>query len=213
MAEKHAPAGVLIVFEGIDGCGKSTQATLLAERLEEREEAVLLVREPGTTAVAEAVREILLHRTEHPLTPESELFLYLAARADLYDHVILPALAAGTTVVSDRCFWSTIAYQGAGLNLGVDVTRELSLIATKKREPDLVVLLDLPPEEAAARRRGPADRIERRGEEYLACVRAAFLTLAERSPATTLLLDAAADIDEIHATVLARVEPLLGARR
>ncbi len=116
MNEERTHQGVLIVFEGIDGCGKSTQAKLFTDRLTREGLEHRFVREPGTTPIAESVREILLHATTTALSPETELFLYLAARADLYRQEVLPALAAGQIVVSDRCFWSTVAYQGAGLS-------------------------------------------------------------------------------------------------
>jgi dTMP kinase len=201
--------GTLIVFEGIDGCGKSTQAELLAQRLAAKGLPHRFVREPGTTAVAEAVRQILLHAVENPLSPETEMFLYLAARADLYRHLVLPALDAGETVVSDRCFWSTVAYQGAGLGLGVERARELCLLATAHREPDLVFLLDLAPEQAARRRSGPADRIEGRGAAYAAGVREAFLELARRAADRTAILDGARPVDRLHRTIVARTEGLL----
>ncbi len=204
--------GVLIAFEGIDGSGKSTQIALLEARLARARARRLLVREPGTTPTAEAVREILLHRREHAPGPEAELFLYLAARADLYRHVILPALACGTIVLSDRCFWSTVAYQGRGLGLGTTKARELSLLATQGREPDLVILLDLPPREAARRRRGKADRIEARGNAYLAQVRAGFLALARRARTRVLVVDARTSIETIEASILAAVEKLLRTR-
>jgi dTMP kinase len=213
MATTRRRPGILVAFEGIDGSGKSTQIALLKERLTRARRRTLLVREPGTTPTAEAVREILLRRREHAPGPEAELFLYLAARADLYRHVILPALADGTIVLSDRCFWSTIAYQGRGLGLGTAKARALSLLATRGREPDLVVLLDLPPDEAARRRTGKADRIEARGNDYLAQVRAGFLALARGARDRVLVVDARTSIDAIATQVRARVAQLMAARR
>ncbi|HAK96295.1 MAG TPA: dTMP kinase [Planctomycetes bacterium] len=213
MATTRRPRGILIAFEGIDGSGKSTQAALVAAHLADTKARHILVREPGTTPVAEAVRRILLERGKHAPGPEAEMFLYLAARADLYRRVILPALARGDFVLSDRCFWSTVAYQGRGLGLGVSKARALSLIATCGREPDLVVLLDLAPEEAARRRRGKADRIEARGNRYLAEVRAGFLALARRARGRAMVVNAHASPDMISLKILARIHALLRRRR
>ena len=206
MTPRH---GILIAFEGIDGCGKSTQAALLAERLRAEGRAVVHVREPGATPVAEAIREILLHGHDMHVSPEAEMFLYVAARADLYSRTILPALARGDTVISDRCFWSTIAYQGDGLGLGIDQARALSLLATRGREPDLVLLFDLPPAAARARSPGKEDRIEARGTDYLAQVRAAFLEMAARQPQAAAVLDGTGPIPELQREVMTCVRPLL----
>ncbi len=213
MATTARVPGILIAFEGIDGAGKSTQAALVADRLADTKTRALLVREPGATPVAEAVRRLLLERGKNAPGREAEMFLYLAARADLYRRVILPALDRGRFVLSDRCFWSTVAYQGRGLGLGVAKARALSLIATGGREPDLVVLLDLAPEEAAARRRGKADRIEARGSRYLAEVRAEFLALARRARGTAMVVNAHLPADTICLKILARLRALMRRRR
>lgn len=201
----------MIAFEGMDGCGKSTQARRFAEVIQARkgQAACLLVREPGATPTAEAVRRILLESEAAAITPEAELFLYLAARADLYGRIILPALARGTTVVSDRCFWSTVAYQGAGLDLGVEQTRALSLVATQQREPDLVLVFDVPPDVAQKRLTGDADRIEGRDPAYRAKVRQAFLDLAEAAGPRAAVIDASASIDAIHQQVLIQTSQFL----
>ncbi|HNR99102.1 MAG TPA: dTMP kinase [Planctomycetota bacterium] len=213
MATTARVPGILIAFEGIDGAGKSTQAALVADRLADTKTRALLVREPGATPVAEAVRRLLLERGKNAPGREAEMFLYLAARADLYRRVILPALDRGRFVLSDRCFWSTVAYQGRGLGLGVAKARALSLIATGGREPDLVVLLDLAPEEAAARRRGKADRIEARGSRYLAEVRAEFLALARRARGKAMVVNAHLPADTICLKILARLRALMRRRR
>ncbi len=213
MATTQRRRGILIAFEGIDGSGKSTQAAMLAAHLSRAGARHALVREPGTTPVAEAVRKVLLERRKHAPGPEAEMFLYLAARADLYRRVILPALARGEFVLSDRCFWSTVAYQGCGLGLGVSKARALSLIATYGREPDLVILLDLPPEKAARRRRGRADRIEARGNRYLAEVRAGFLALARRARGRAMVVDACAPAHLISLDIITRLYALLRRRR
>ncbi len=201
--------GRLIVFEGIDGCGKSTQAEMLYDCLKKHNRPVIHVREPGTTPAAEAVRKILLSTHDSFLSPEAELFLYLAARADLYKQTILPALQEGRMVLSDRCFWSTVAYQGGGLHLGVDHTYTLSLYATEQREPDFVFLFDLSPGQAALRRTGAGDRIESRSPAYLEEVRQTFLQLARQNAATTKVMDATCSIEEIHRRVVTETERFL----
>jgi dTMP kinase len=180
----------LIVIEGIDGCGKSTQAGLLAERLAAAGRETLRLREPGGTALGEALRRILLD----PATKagaEAELFLYLSARAQLCREVIAPALARGAWVVLDRFWHSTVAYQGYGLGLDPQRIRAAVELAVAGVKPDVALWLRLDPAEAARRRtanRGPADRIEARGEEYLARVEAGYAALA-----------AAGDLEELSA--------------
>ena len=210
MKETPGEKGFLIAFEGIDGCGKSTQAKLLSQRLEEKGVEHLLVREPGTTQVAESVREILLHAVEKPLDPETELLLYLAARADLYRRLLLPRLRERFVVLSDRCFWSSVAYQGAGLGIGTEKTRELCLFAVAGREPDLVIVFDLPLAEALGRRKGPADRIEGRSRKYIERVREAFLEQARAAGEKALVLDGTEKIETLHEIVLGHVQKLLG---
>jgi dTMP kinase len=160
--------GFFIVLEGPDGSGKSTLAGPLAERIRARGIEPVVVREPGGTRAAEIAREALLD-PEHPLGPLAELFLYLAARADLVATVIEPALAAGRVVLSDRFAMTTEAYQMAGRGLDPDLVRAGNLAATRGIRPDLTLISDLAPEIGLARQLAAGkrqDRLEREGEEF-----------------------------------------------
>ena len=171
---------MLIVIEGIDGCGKSTQVERLCTRLAAAGRRVTRLREPGGTALGEQVRGILLDPATEAC-PTAELFGYLTARAQLCETVIRPALARGETVVLDRFYHSTLAYQGYGLGLDLDLVRAAIRLATGGLVPDHVAWIDLDPAEAARRRaraRGQDDRIEARGLAYLTTVHEGFAALA-----------------------------------
>jgi dTMP kinase len=191
-------AGRLLAFEGVDGSGKSTQwsrcVAWLQARAAERPVAPppLAAREPGGTPLGEALRELLL--AGGPLGPLAETLLYMAARAELYEREVLPALAAGRTVVLDRSHYSTAAYQGAGLAVDDGAIDALTRLVTGGRLPDRVVLLDLAAEEAAGRLAtrpaGPRDRIERRDTAYFGRVVDAYRELARREPGRFVVVDA-----------------------
>lgn len=184
--------GRLIAFEGIDGCGKSTQLGLYAEALAQRAGArPRVLREPGGTALGEALRRLLLGGGE--IGARAELLLYMAARAELWEREVLPALGRGETVLLDRSHYSTLAYQGAGLDLPRAEIDALARLVLQGRLPDRVLLFDLSPALAAARlaHRG-ADRIERRDPAYFERVAAAYRALAAAEPARFVVLDASA---------------------
>ncbi len=194
--------GLFIVLEGPDKSGKSTQARLLARALEARGLTVLHTREPGGTAVAEAVRRVLLDPslTVDPLT---ELFLYEASRAQHTREKLLPALAAGRVVVSERYTLSTDVYQGLARGLGLPLTRALSRYATGGLRPDLTVVIDVPDAEFARRDRARAhDRLEREPGRFRHLVRAGYRRLA-RAP-RTVLLDGRRAQDDLHQDILSR---------
>lgn len=173
--------GCFVVLEGGEGAGKSTQAALLAEWLRDRGVPCTLAREPGSTAVGEAIREVVLGRTELEMPAESELLLILAARAAFVREVVRPALARGDVVVADRFDLSTLAYQGYGRGLDLARVRAAMEVATAGLRPHLYLVLDVPVEEGVARRRaagGSADRIEGAGADFLHAVRDAYLELA-----------------------------------
>jgi dTMP kinase len=178
-----------ITFEGIEGCGKSTQVQLLAERMGSR---ALLTREPGGTPIGRAVRQVLLDPANQGLAPVSELLLYFADRAQHMAEVVRPALARGLTVLCDRHVESSLAYQGYGRGVALDAIRQLARLATLGLRPDLIVLLDLPAEVGLARvdRRGAPDRLESEEIEFHRRVRAGFLSLAAEEPSRWLRLDA-----------------------
>jgi len=176
------PTGALIVLEGAEGVGKSTQLAVLVERLRGAGERVIAVREPGSTPLGDGIRSLLLHPELH-IVPRAEALLFMASRAQLVDDVIRPAIADGALVLADRFFLSTYAYQSFGRGLDDTQVRALNAFATGGLVPDLTVLLDLPDGEGLARAtaRGPADRIERSGDTFHQQVAAAFREFAQPS--------------------------------
>jgi len=191
---------VFVTFEGIDRSGKTSQAGLLAEAL--GDEAVL-VREPGGTPAAERIRE-LVKDPERSLSPIAETLLFGAARADLIDQVIAPALAAGKVVISDRYIDSTVAYQGGARGLGIDRVEQLNDWIAGGLWPDLTFLLEVDLD-AARKRRGEPDRFENEGESLQRAVAAAYEELAERHPERYVRIDARRPKREVHEQVLAEV--------
>jgi dTMP kinase len=185
-----------VAVEGIDGSGKSSLARGVAASLESSGQKVLLVREPGSTPLGEGVREILLSPTTGELHVWAEACLFVAARAELVRREIRPALAEGRWVITDRYFYSTLAYQGGGGGADIETLRRLNLEAVGGLVPDRVFLLDLPVETARERRQRPADRIEARGADYADRVRRSFLAEAERDPSRFLVLDARLTMEE-----------------
>ena len=188
-------AGLLIAFEGGEACGKSTQAALLAARVD-----ALLSREPGGTAVGERVRAILLDPSASALDPRAEVLLLAAARAQHVAEVVAPALAAGRVVVTDRFSHSSLAYQGYGRGLPLDEVRALSEWATRGLWPDVVVLLDLASGEAESRR-GRPDRFELESGEFHRRVEAGFRSLAEEDPKRWRVVDGSGTVEEVAARV------------
>ena len=170
------------MFEGIDFTGKSTQAGLLAKRLRERDYNVVVTREPGGTPIGERVREILLSRKNAELLPLSELLLFIISRAQLYTEVIEPSLKTGKVVLASRHRLSSMAYQGYGRGIDLELVRRLNDRATKEREPDTTFLIDLPAETAIARKRGEGDRIEGEAVDFYRRVRRGYLELTENDP-------------------------------
>src|SRR5918992_676275 len=168
---------MFITFEGVDGSGKTTQARLLADRLRAEGRDVVDTREPGGTPLGERVRELLL-AGEH-IAPWAETALFAAARAQLVDEVIRPALARGADVVCDRYIDSSLAYQGLARGLGVDRVLELNLLATGGLLPERTFVLIIPVEDAERRKDTEPDRIEREGSEFVAQVDRAYQELAQ----------------------------------
>ncbi len=193
--------GKLIVFEGLDFTGKSTQVKLLAERLRAHGLPVVTTREPGGTPLGEEVRRILLSRRSTTILPLSELLLLITCRAQVYAQVIKPALAQNKVVVSSRYRLSSLAYQGYGRGLDLDLIRRLNDVATEGRTPDLTFLIDLPAEEALARRKGDGDRIEGEDIGFYQRVRQGYLSLTRDDP-TVVLIDGTQSVSAIAAEVV-----------
>lgn len=203
-------AGRFIVLEGGDGVGKTTQAALLSSWFDALGLPHVSTREPGGTPVGEAIRELVLLRPDLDVPPESELLLILAARAAFVRDVVRPALEAGKTVLADRFSLSTLAYQGFGRGLDLDRVRDGIRIATGGLEPDLYVVLDLPPEQGQERQRrdgSPADRIEQEGKAFREVVRDGYLALADTTPGIEVVT-----ADGTPDTVQARIRERLSAR-
>lgn len=196
--------GVFITFEGGEGCGKSTQAAVLKDALERSGRKVLLTREPGGTWLSEEIRALLKDQSKDPPCDRAETLLFLAARAQLVERVILPALERGEWVVSDRFSDSTLAYQGYGRCLPLDLLAEANDFACRGLKPDITFLFDLTPEEAErrmrereAREHARADRIEREAADFHERIRRGFLAMAAAAPERFVVLDASASREEI----------------
>ncbi|MFN5769181.1 MAG: dTMP kinase [Pirellulaceae bacterium] len=194
---------VFLAFDGIDGAGKSTQIQLLTEWLEGQQIPCELVRDPGSSPLGEAVRDLLLHREEIPIAPVAEMLLYMAARAQLVAQRIVPALAAGKWVISDRFLLANVVYQGAGHGLPMETLWDVGGVATQQLSPDITILLDLPVERAMSRMKGPQDRLEKRGQDYFQRVRDGFLTQLPRASRKTLVVDATQTPEVIHQRIVA----------
>ncbi|MFH1458002.1 MAG: dTMP kinase [Candidatus Omnitrophota bacterium] len=170
--------GIFITFEGSEGCGKSTQSRLLYQYLKRKGFDALYLREPGSTKVGESIRKILLDARNDSLTAVSEMLLYMAARSQIVDETIRPALSAGRTVICDRFLDSTVAYQGYGLGLDIKLIREIAKLVTRGMSPDLTILLDLPIGKGFKYHDSKKDRIEQRSSQYHVRVRNGYLKLA-----------------------------------
>jgi dTMP kinase len=185
-------------IDGGDGAGKSTQIPLFCDWLRSRGLDVVACRDPGSTRLGEAVREIVLHGHDLSITRTSEMLLYMAARAQLVDEIIRPALAAGKTVVCDRYLLANVVYQGHAGGLEVASLWEVGRIATGGLLPDLTIVLDLPVEMAAARRNRALDRMEQQGREFHERVRRGFLDEAARQPERIVVVRADGSVDEVQ---------------
>ena len=192
---------MFISIDGGDGAGKSTQLRRLADWLASAGHAVVTCCDPGSTALGEAVRHLLLHRTEVAIDRVSEMLLYMAARAQLTAEVIRPALKRDAMVLCDRYLLANVVYQGYGGGLDLETIRQVGHVATGGLLPDLSIVLDLPAEAAAARLCGTLDRMERQGATFHARVREGFLAEAARDPERIVVVDAAKNIEEVAAAI------------
>lgn len=194
--------GWFITFEGLDGAGKSTQIVRLMDRLGRAGFPVMSTREPGGTRTGDEIRSLLLH-PESQVHPFAEVLLYAASRAQLVQEVIRPALVRGEVVLCDRYVDASLAYQGAGLGLGVEAVSEVNRFATGGLQPGLTFLFDLPVETSQSRvhqtrLNALPDRIERRSSAYFEVVRRQFLAIAEEEPERVTVIDASLAPDVIE---------------
>ena len=203
---------MFITFEGVEGCGKTTQAKMLAARLEERGLSALVTREPGGAAISEQIRAILLDNKNDGMDAMAEALLYVASRAQFVAEIVRPALAAETVVICDRFADSTIAYQGYGRGLAIDTLGTLNRIATGGLAPDLTFLLDLPVAEGIARKRnaGSLNRLDNAGEAFHERVRNGYHALAEADPARWRVIDAGAAPSVVAEAIWSALSPLVG---
>ncbi|HNW39124.1 MAG TPA: dTMP kinase [Candidatus Omnitrophota bacterium] len=184
--------GKFITFEGSEGCGKSTQSEMLFTYLKSKGHKVIYLREPGGVKLSENIRTILLD-PKNKISAPAETLLYMAARAQVVDEIIKPALEEGKTVVCDRFLDSTVAYQGFGLGVDIKLIKVIGDFATQSIQPDLTIFLDLPLEKGLECRNNCPDRIEQRSLSYHEKVRQGYLTLAEQEPGRIKVVKVLAD--------------------
>lgn len=191
---------MFITLEGPDGCGKSTQVRLLAEHLRGRGLDVLQTREPGGTAISDQIRQVLTDLSNTPMHPRTEILLFSASRAQLCHEVIRPHLQAGGTVLSDRFFDSTFAYQGYGHRLDLEALRAITAFATGGLVPDITFLLDIPADEGLLRRKehGGWNRLDAYNLEFHQRVRQGYLALAGAEPQRWVTIDGRQSIEAIQ---------------
>jgi dTMP kinase len=204
---------MFLSIDGGDGTGKTTQVALLCEWLRAGGREVVACRDPGSTRLGEALRNLVLNRDDLPIDRRSEMLMYMAARAQLVEEVVRPALEQGKTVVSDRYLLANVVYQGHAGGLDVETLWEVGRVAVGGVMPDLCVVLDMPAQDAAARLRRQLDRMEQQGGDFHARVREGFLDEAARQPERIVVVDAARPVESVQADVRAVVGRLLRARR
>lgn len=196
--------GIFISFEGVDGCGKSTQIKELRRRLRSLGDRVVLTREPGGTVLGEDIRKLLQRAVEGPdMTDRAELLLFMASRAELVSQVLEPALKEGKCIIADRFLDSSTIYQGVARGLDPDIVARINRFAVGDCLPDVTFLMDLDPQQARARLqdRGQRDRIESLPDTFFADVREGYLALAEQEPKRFVVIPATAKVGAISDTI------------
>lgn len=200
---------LFITFEGGEGCGKSTQTRALSRKLRRHNIPVVLTHEPGGTVLGNKVKRELKRKRDEPISPEAELLLFTASRAQLIAQVIRPALQGGKVVICDRFGNSTLAYQGYGRELGLSTAEVVNNLATQGLKPDLIILLDLPPEQGLARKQILEDHFEMEELSFHRRVREGYLKMAADEPDRWLVIDASLPEREIAGIIWEKVSQLL----
>lgn len=198
-------SGKFITVEGIDGCGKTTQAEFIVDSLVELGKSSKLVREPGGDPISESIRKLLLH-AEESMSDRAEALLMIASRAQLTDKVILPQIIDGKWVVADRYADSTLAYQGGGRSLSVKALSSINEFGTYTLKPDLTFFIDIPVKVANSRMRVKRDRIEKEGNEFQKRVRNLYLDLSEIEPDRIIVIDGDKSINEVRSDIWIHVK-------
>ena len=197
--------GLFISFEGIDGCGKSTQIKMLCSYFKDRNKEFLMVREPGGTDISEQIRKILLHSHDQEISDRTEALLMTGSRAQLIDEKILPFLNQGKIVIADRFLDSTLAYQGGGRELDLNWLIDLNNFATNNTFPDITFFIDIEPEIGAMRSGSSKDRIERAGLEFQSRVRQSYIKLSTLFNDRYLTLDGNQKKKIIHKKIVSHL--------
>lgn len=214
--------GLFITLEGIDGCGKSTQREMLAEQLKRRGFEIVVTREPGGTEIGEGIRQLLVSDASVHIAPTTELLLYVAARAQHVAELIRPSVDAGRIVISDRYTDSTVAFQGYGRGLDLDVIESLNRFATGDLKPDLTIVFDLDPNTARSRSvsrpvGGLLGAFDEQHADFHQRMRAGYLKLAKNDPSRIHVVDASGSADETHgqvmSVVLKKIQEAVGSKK
>ena len=206
MIQMSTSKGKFITFEGIDGCGKSTQVKKLVEFFNKTKKTAIFVREPGGTQISEEIREILLNRHLEDISDRTEALLMTGSRSQLTHEIIIPNLNKGLHVVADRYSDSTLAYQGGGRQIDIEWLIRLNQFATYDIEPNVTFYIDVLPEEALKRKNQEKDRIEMAGIELQSRVRNAYLELAKRFQSRYIIIDGHDSIDNIHDVIINHIK-------
>jgi dTMP kinase len=202
---------LFITFEGGEGCGKTTQARLLSKKLEQQNIPVVLTHEPGGTALGNEIRKLLKKKRGSPISPQAELFLFAASRVQLVSELIRPALEQGKAVICDRFTYSTVVYQGCGRGLDLTTVELVNNMATQDLKPDLIILLDISPEQGLTRKRSLRDRFELEDLAFHHRVREGYVKMAGAEPDRWLLIDASLPKKRIAEIIWDKVSKLLPA--
>lgn len=200
--------GLFITFEGVDGCGKTTQLKLIADYLSNKKIDVIITREPGAKGLGEKLRDILLNY-DGKIAPQCESFLFLADRAQHIEQIVKPAINSGKIVLCDRHTDSTVAYQGYGRGLNIDEIHYLNNLATGGFKPDLTIVFDVDIDTSMSRVGNEKDRMETSGLEFFNRVRNGYLEIAKQEPERVKVLNAAKSIENVFADSLTLIKPFL----